>query len=106
MLQVVELIEGVSKYVKDNEPGTLIYQINRDLRPAKDGNEDIVMLERYDLSSEAFAAYCQPLTVSASQIRGSTGVEDAWNQQAFHSIPEANEGGGPHSSPNAVEDGF
>lgn len=45
--QVVELIQGVSKYVKDNEPGTLRYEITRDLRPGKDGNEDVVMIERY-----------------------------------------------------------
>ena len=44
--QVVELIQEVSKYVKDNEPGTLRYEITRDLRPGKDGNEDIVMIER------------------------------------------------------------
>lgn len=38
----------MSKYVKDNEPGTLRYEVTRDLRPGKDGNEDVVMIERYD----------------------------------------------------------
>lgn len=46
LMKVVELLGEVSKYVKDNEPGTLRYEVNRDLRPGKDGNEDIVMLER------------------------------------------------------------
>ena len=46
LMKVVELLGEVSKYVKDNEPGTLRYEVNRDLRPGKDGNEDIVILER------------------------------------------------------------
>lgn len=33
--------------MQQNEPGTLKYEINRELRPGKDGNEDIVMIERY-----------------------------------------------------------
>lgn len=44
--KVIELLQEVSKYVKDNEPGTLRYEVTRDLRPGKDGNEDIVMIER------------------------------------------------------------
>ena len=44
--KVIDLINEVAKYVKDNEPGTLRYEINRSLRAGKDGNEDIVMLER------------------------------------------------------------
>ena len=50
MHQILELIQGVSKYVKDNEPGTLRYEATRDLRPGKDGNEDIVMIERCAVS--------------------------------------------------------
>ena len=50
-LQVVELIQNVSKYVKDNEPGTLRYEITRDLKPGKDGNEDVVMIERYTMAA-------------------------------------------------------
>ena len=42
--QLVELLDEISKYVRDNEPGTLKYEVNRSLRPAKDGTEDIVMI--------------------------------------------------------------
>ncbi len=45
--QLVELLDGVAKYVLENEPGTLKYEVNRSLRPAKDGTEDVIMLERY-----------------------------------------------------------
>ena len=44
--QVVEMLQDVAQYVRDNEAGTLKYEINRSLRPGKDGTEDIVMVER------------------------------------------------------------
>jgi quinol monooxygenase YgiN len=48
---VISLLQEVAQYVKDNEPGTLKYEISRSLRPNKDGTEEIVMLERYSLPS-------------------------------------------------------
>ena len=45
--KVMDLLIEVSSYVQANEPGTLRYEVNRVLRPAKDGTEDVVMLERY-----------------------------------------------------------
>lgn len=33
--------------MKANEPGTLKYEVTRSLRPAKDGTEEIVMLEKF-----------------------------------------------------------
>lgn len=47
LCKVINLIKDVSEYVKANEAGTLKYEINRSLRPAKDGTEDIVMIEKY-----------------------------------------------------------
>lgn len=32
---------------QENEPGTLRYELTRDLRPGKDGLEDLVMIERH-----------------------------------------------------------
>lgn len=43
--QVVELLNEVSKYVHNNEPGTLKYQIIRELNK-KTGVEQIIMMER------------------------------------------------------------
>ena len=40
------MLREVGEYVKANEPGTLKYEVNRSLRAAKDGTEDIVMIER------------------------------------------------------------
>ncbi|KAK3679588.1 hypothetical protein LTR37_021385 [Vermiconidia calcicola] len=44
--KVVNLLDGVAEHVRANEPGTLKYEVNRVTRPAKDGTEDIVMVER------------------------------------------------------------
>ena len=33
--------------MQKNEPGVLSYSINRSLRPSKNGEEEIIMLERY-----------------------------------------------------------
>jgi len=45
--RVLELLNDVADYVHANEPGTLKYDINSVMRPAKDGTEEIVMIERY-----------------------------------------------------------
>jgi quinol monooxygenase YgiN len=42
------MLQDVAQYVRDNEAGTLKYEINRSLRPGKDGTEDIVMVERWE----------------------------------------------------------
>ncbi|KAF8866038.1 hypothetical protein BDZ45DRAFT_668420 [Acephala macrosclerotiorum] len=44
--RVVELLQQVAGYVKDNEPGTLKYQIVRQVNK-KSGAEEIIMLESY-----------------------------------------------------------
>lgn len=44
------MLQEVAKYVRDNEAGTLKYEINRSLRPAKDGTENVVMIEKYRVS--------------------------------------------------------
>lgn len=44
--QVIGLLQGVSEYVKAKEPFVLKYEINRSLRPNKDGTEEIIMMER------------------------------------------------------------
>lgn len=44
--KVVALLNEVAEYVHTKEPGTLQYEINRSLRPSKDGLEEIVMIER------------------------------------------------------------
>jgi hypothetical protein len=41
---VVELLQEVSKYVKDNEPDTLKYEINREVNK-KSGAEQVIMIE-------------------------------------------------------------
>lgn len=43
--QVLELLEDVAKYVKENEPGVLRYQAYKDMRAGKGGEEDVIMLE-------------------------------------------------------------
>jgi hypothetical protein len=43
--QVVELLNEVSKYVQNNEPGTTKYQINVEVNK-KSGVEEVIMLER------------------------------------------------------------
>lgn len=45
--QVLRQLNEVAEYVQKNEPGVLSYSINRSLRPSKDGEEEIIMLERY-----------------------------------------------------------
>ncbi|KAI7166014.1 hypothetical protein KC343_g11015 [Hortaea werneckii] len=44
---VLRQLNEVAEYVQKNEPGVLSYSINRSLRPSKDGEEEIIMLERY-----------------------------------------------------------
>ena len=44
--QVIELLNKVSEYVKENEQGTLKYEINREVN-RKTGAEQIIMIERY-----------------------------------------------------------
>lgn len=44
--QVIELLQEVSVYVKDNEPNTLRYEITRQVNK-KSGVDEIIMLERY-----------------------------------------------------------
>jgi quinol monooxygenase YgiN len=41
----VELLNEVSKYVEKNEPGTLKYQINKEVNK-KSGVEEVIMIER------------------------------------------------------------
>ena len=43
-LQVVELLQEVSEYVKQNEPGTLKYEIHREVNK-KSGAEQVIMIE-------------------------------------------------------------
>jgi hypothetical protein len=43
-VQVVELLQEVSEYVKKNEPDTLKYEINREVNK-KSGAEQIIMIE-------------------------------------------------------------
>ena len=67
--EVLALLKDVSKYVHEKEPGVLRYSVNRVLRPAKDGSEEIVMIERYKDTqalkehggSERFAAFQKEL---------------------------------------------
>ncbi|KAI7259291.1 hypothetical protein KC345_g10351 [Hortaea werneckii] len=42
-----DILKEVAEYVQKNEPGVLSYSINRSSRPSKDGEEEIIMLERY-----------------------------------------------------------
>jgi quinol monooxygenase YgiN len=44
--QVIELLQGVAVYVRENEPNTLKYEIVRQVNK-KSGVEEIIMLERY-----------------------------------------------------------
>merc|ERR1712118_274510 len=44
---VLRQLNEVAEYVQKNEPGVLSYSINRSLRPSKDGEDEIIMLERY-----------------------------------------------------------
>ena len=43
--QVIGLLQEVAEYVKSKEPFVLRYEINRSLRPNKDGTEEIIMME-------------------------------------------------------------
>ncbi|KAM3080911.1 hypothetical protein ACMFMG_004871 [Clarireedia jacksonii] len=53
--RLVELLNGVSQHVKDNEPGTLRYEVNREVNK-KDGVEQVIMLETYK-DNEAVKAH-------------------------------------------------
>ncbi|KAK4629806.1 uncharacterized protein CLAFUR5_07760 [Fulvia fulva] len=67
--EVIGLLQGVSEYVKAKEPFVLKYEINRSLRPNKDGTEEIIMMERHKDqqglkahgSSEPFTAFQKTL---------------------------------------------
>ena len=48
--QVLALLKDVAEHIKKEEPGTLRFEVNRVLKPARDGTEDIVLLERYGSS--------------------------------------------------------
>jgi len=68
--QLVELLQGVSKHVRDNEPGTLKYEIHRSLRPGKDGAEDVIMVERYrDQTSLQTHASSAPFLEFQKQVK-------------------------------------
>ena len=71
--QLVGMLQEVAKYVRDNEAGTLKYEIHRSLRPAKDGTEDVVMIERYqDNESLKLHGSSKPFTefqVSSSKYK-------------------------------------
>jgi hypothetical protein len=43
---VIELLNGMSKFVQENEPQTLRYQIHREVNK-KTGVDDLVLLETY-----------------------------------------------------------
>ncbi|KAK4496831.1 hypothetical protein PRZ48_012815 [Zasmidium cellare] len=45
--EVITIFSDLAKWIHANEPGTLVYQVHRSLRPGKDGNEDVVIVERY-----------------------------------------------------------
>ncbi|RFU33889.1 hypothetical protein B7463_g2422, partial [Scytalidium lignicola] len=53
--RVVELLKGMSEYVKANEPGTLRYHIHREVNK-KSGVEEVIMLETYT-DKKALAAH-------------------------------------------------
>lgn len=97
--------------MRENEPGTLKYEINRVLRPAKDGTEDIVMIERY---ANAFRSYREDgsivcwelINIDCFQIQRSAVVEDPWNKREVHHVPEEAGRGGSDACANAAEDGF
>ncbi|EME38438.1 hypothetical protein DOTSEDRAFT_75841 [Dothistroma septosporum NZE10] len=67
--EVIGLLQKVAEYVKSQEPFVLRYEINRSLRPNKDGTEEIIMIERYTDqqglkahgSSEPFTAFQKKL---------------------------------------------
>ncbi|KUJ19770.1 uncharacterized protein LY89DRAFT_611580 [Mollisia scopiformis] len=44
--RVVELLQGVAAYVKENEPQTLRYEISRQANK-KTGDEEVIMVESY-----------------------------------------------------------
>lgn len=68
--QVVEMLNDVAKYVRDNEAGVLKYEINRSLRPAKDGTEEIIMIERYqDQETLKLHGSSQPFTAFQKKLK-------------------------------------
>lgn len=44
--QVVELLNEVAAYVKEKEPGTLKYEIIRQINK-KSGDDEVIMIERF-----------------------------------------------------------
>lgn len=44
--QVVELLNEVAVYVKEKEPGTLKYEIHRQINK-KSGDDEVIMIERF-----------------------------------------------------------
>lgn len=68
--QVIDMLNEVSKYVRDNEAGVLKYEINRSLRPAKDGTEEIIMIERYqDQETLKLHGSSQPFTAFQKKLK-------------------------------------
>jgi len=55
--QVVELLNEVAVYVKQNEHGTLKYEITRQIS-TNTGNEEVIMLERYNQSHVFSTGLC------------------------------------------------
>lgn len=64
--QVITIFSDLAKWIHANEPGTLVYQVNRSLSPGKDGNEDVVLVER---SVAAKGRCLRPLTQNGEDTR-------------------------------------
>lgn len=58
-IQVIELLTTMAKFVQENEPKTLKYQLHREINK-KSGVDDIVMLER--------CVSCRPLITSLHSV--------------------------------------
>jgi quinol monooxygenase YgiN len=65
--QVIELLTSMAKFVKENEPKTLKYQLHREINK-KTGVDDLVMLERY-IACLSFFLFRFPSISGASRLR-------------------------------------
>merc|ERR1739841_301657 len=83
---VLRQLNEVAEYVQKNEPGVLSYSINRSLRPSKDGEEEIIMLERY--------------------VQGPGSLERTRIQPDIHGIQQEARGAGSDAGAYGFEDGW
>jgi hypothetical protein len=65
--QLLQRLLEVAQVVKEQEPGTLEYEINRVIRPAKDGTEEIVLVER---SVQPIVLFTQTTAINQLRLAG------------------------------------